>query len=90
MDRHPKGPIPLPQIAQSLWQTLCSGFTSNRSLNGKSLEVLLNSPYDLIANRFKASDGSPRRDIHRTWSRLIPQMMDLLEQKRKQEEQLAA
>ena len=46
---------------------MVDSITSNRLLGGKSLEVSLNSPFDLIADRFKMPDGSPRRDIHRTW-----------------------
>jgi hypothetical protein len=59
--------------------------TSNRLLSGKSLEVSLNSPFDLIADRFKMADGRARRDIHRTWDRLLQQMLSLLEEKTKKE-----
>jgi hypothetical protein len=55
--------------------------TSNRVLSGKSLEISLNSPFDLIANRFKVADGSPRRDIHRTWDRLLQKILELIERK---------
>ena len=64
--------------------------TSNRVLAGKSLEISLNSPFDLIATRFKASDGSARRDIHRTWSRLLPLMLNLLQRKQESQEKIAA
>lgn len=37
---------------------MVDSITSNRLLNGKSLEVSLNLPFDLIANRFKMPDGS--------------------------------
>ena len=69
---------------------MVDSITSNRMLNGKSLEISLNSPFDLIANRFKMTDGSPRRDIHRTWSRLIPLMLTLLERKDESQEKVAA
>ncbi|MDX2181551.1 MAG: recombinase family protein [Bryobacteraceae bacterium] len=45
--------------------------TSNRLFDGKSLEIMLNSPFHLIANRFTSQDGSPRRDIDRTWKHLF-------------------
>lgn len=64
--------------------------TSNRVLNGKSLEVSLKSPFHLIANRSKLLDGSPRRDIHRTWGRLIPRMINLLEAERQSQAKIAA
>jgi site-specific DNA recombinase len=41
---------------------MVDSLTSNRLLNGKSLELSLNSPFDLIANRTIKQDGSPRRD----------------------------
>ena len=69
---------------------MVDSITSNRVLSGKSLEISLNSPFDLIANRFKARDGSPRRDIHRTWSRLIPKMLNLIQRKQESQEKIAA
>jgi len=69
---------------------MVDSLTSNRLLSGKSLEISLGSPFDVIADRAKVVDGSPRRDIHRTWSRLILVMMNLLEEKRKKEEAMAA
>jgi hypothetical protein len=48
--------------------------TSNRLFDGKALEVTLTSPFDLIANRFISQDGSPRRDIHRTWKCLLAKL----------------
>jgi len=69
---------------------MVDSITSNRMLAGKSVEISLSSPFDLIGNRYKSTDGRPRRDIHRTWSRLIPLMMSLLEEKRKKEELMAA
>lgn len=64
--------------------------TSDRLLSGKSLEISLKSPFNLIANRFKSTDGSARRDIHRTWAVLIPQMMHLLQLKQESQEKVAA
>ena len=37
---------------------MVDSITSNRVLNGNSLEISLSSPFDLIANRFKVTDGS--------------------------------
>ncbi len=55
--------------------------TSNRLLDGKSLEVSLNSPFDAIANRFEKQDGSPRRDIHRTSRRLLKTLTQIIHSK---------
>jgi site-specific DNA recombinase len=52
--------------------------TSNRLLNGKSLEVTLSSPFHAIANRYKATDGSPRRDIPRTWHTLLSRLLPMI------------
>jgi site-specific DNA recombinase len=64
---------------------MVDSLTSNRMLNGKSLEVTLNSPFNLIANRNITQDGSPRRDIHRTWNHLLPRILNLLERKQESE-----
>ena len=64
--------------------------TSNRVLNGKSLEISLNSPFDLIATRTQMHYGSPCRDIHRTWHRLLPLMLNVLERKQDSQEKIAA
>jgi site-specific DNA recombinase len=64
--------------------------TSNRALNGKSLEVTLSSPFDAIAKRFENISGSPRRDIHRTWHRLLPKLLNLLQRKQQSQEKIAA
>jgi hypothetical protein len=64
--------------------------TSNRVLNVNSLEISLKSPFHLIAARSEMMDGSPRRDIHRTWSRLIPRMLNRLERNQYSQEQVAA
>jgi len=55
--------------------------TSNRLLNGKSLEVTLSSPFDAIANRFERQDGSPRRDVHRTSMRLLQTLAQIIHSK---------
>ncbi|MGA2434699.1 MAG: recombinase family protein [Bryobacteraceae bacterium] len=57
---------------------LVDTITSDRLLNGKQLEVMLNLPFNAIANRTECADGSPRRDTHRTWSELFPQMLAAL------------
>ena len=69
---------------------LVDTITSNRLLDGKSLEVMLNSPFDVIASRTETSDGSPRRDVHRTWKRLLPTLMKLLQRKHESQEKIAA
>jgi site-specific DNA recombinase len=65
---------------------MVDSLTSNRLLNGKALEISLNSPFDLIATRSKSQDGSPQRDIHRTLRQLLSRIMKTLQ--RKQESQL--
>jgi len=69
---------------------MVDAMTSNRLLSGKSVEIILTSPFDLIANRYRSIDGSPSRDIHRTWDRLIPKMMTFFERKQELEETVAA
>ena len=66
---------------------MVDSLTSNRLLNGKSLEISLNSPFDLIATRSKLRRGSPQRDIHRTLRMLLSRIMKSLQ--RKQESQLS-
>ena len=69
---------------------MVDSLTSNRLLNGKILEVSLNSPFDAIANRVTKQDGSPRRDIHRTWRPLLPILLRLIEHKNEAQEKVAA
>jgi hypothetical protein len=69
---------------------MVDSLTSNRRLREKSLMMSLNSPFDLIADRTNQQDGSPRRDIHRTWRRLLPQIYGLLQRKLEAEEQIAS
>ncbi len=45
---------------------LLDSVTSNRFVSGKTAEIMLSLPFRLIANRFKYTDGSPRRNIPRT------------------------
>ena len=59
-------------------RNLVDTVTSNRLLNGKSLEVLLNSPFEAIANRFESVNGSPRRDVHRTAKRLFQALAQIV------------
>lgn len=69
---------------------MVDSLTSNRILNGKLLEVTPSSPFDLIAARTKLADGSPRRDTHRTWRRLLPMMLNVLQRKQESQEKIAA
>jgi hypothetical protein len=55
--------------------------TSNRLLDGKSLEVSLNSPFAAIANRFESVDGSPGRDVPRTSMRLLQTLTQIIHSK---------
>jgi hypothetical protein len=67
---------------------MVDSLTSNRLLSGKSLEISLTSPFDLIATRSKVLDGSPHRDTHRTSKLLLSRIMKALQ--RKHESQLPA
>lgn len=69
---------------------MVDSLTSNRVLDGKLLEITPSSPFDLIATRSKFIDGSPRRDIHRTWSRLLPLLLHLIQSKQEPQEKIAA
>jgi hypothetical protein len=69
---------------------MVDSLTSNRLLNGKLLEVTPSSPFDLIATRSKTVDGSPQRDIHRTWQGLLPTILNLIQRKQKLQEKIAA
>jgi hypothetical protein len=57
---------------------LVDTLTSNRLLNGKSLEVTLSSPFDLIASRVTKQDGSPRRDTPRTMPQLLKRLASVI------------
>lgn len=57
---------------------LVDTLTSNRLLSGKSLEVTLDSPFDAIASRSKKLDGGPSRDVDRTWTDLLPRLINIL------------
>jgi hypothetical protein len=59
-------------------------------LNGKLLEITPSSPFDLIATRSQIADGSPQRDIPRTWKRLLPMMLDVIQRKQESQEKIAA
>jgi len=61
---------------------MVDSLTSNRLLNGKALEISLNSPFDLMATHSKTRDGSPQRDIHRTLRQLLSRIMKTLQRKR--------
>jgi hypothetical protein len=69
---------------------MVDSLTSNRLLNGKLLEVTPSSPFDLIATRSKTVDGSPQRDIHRTWQGILPTILNLIQRKQKLQEKIAA
>ncbi|HEY2933112.1 MAG TPA: recombinase family protein [Acidobacteriota bacterium] len=58
---------------------LVENLTSNRLVIGKNAEFMLKVPFDLIANRFEYSTGSPLRDRLRTWDELIPKIEMILQ-----------
>lgn len=57
---------------------LVDSLTSNRLLNGKSLEISLALPFQEVADRFRNSNGAPRRDVPRTWHALLPRLLSLI------------
>lgn len=57
---------------------LVDSLTSNRVVEQKSLEISLVSPFHAIANRSQIADGSPRRDVPRTCSRLLKSLLQLV------------
>jgi site-specific DNA recombinase len=50
---------------------MVSILTSNRHVDGKSLDLRPSLPFQEIANRFKDSSCAPERAIPRTWDRLL-------------------
>jgi DNA invertase Pin-like site-specific DNA recombinase len=69
---------------------LVDSLTSNRLVNSKTLDVSLLSPFDEIADRSKLEHGSPRRDVARTWTRLLPRILTSLQRKQESQEEIAA
>lgn len=57
---------------------LVDSLTSNRTLNGKLPEITLAFPLQAVADRFKSTDGGPRRDVPRTWKRLLHRFLRLV------------
>jgi site-specific DNA recombinase len=45
--------------------------TSNRTVDRKNVIVMLNSEYEIVANRNTSSDGSPSKGVARTMDELI-------------------
>ena len=54
--------------------------TSNRELDGKNVVIEPSVPFYEVANRFKLFDGGPKRDIPRTWDRLLDRLAQLAKQ----------
>ena len=76
---------------------LVKSLVENFSWRDGKLTTCWKNQYKIIAERAEKDPkiiniffGSPRRDIHRTWSRLIPLMMNLLERKNESQEKIAA
>jgi len=67
---------------------LLDALTSNRIIDRKTPTIMLSLPFRAIADRPKSADGSPRRDIHRTWKCLLAMMMTLLQPKQEVPEKL--
>jgi len=57
---------------------LLDALTSNRVVDRKNPTIMLSLPFRMVADRTKFEDGCPRRDIARTWSILLPQLLSQL------------
>ena len=57
---------------------LISGLTSDRKVFGNSVKIKLNSPFEMVANRYRVTGGSPSQDNPRTWNALIPKLCTAL------------
>jgi len=51
--------------------------TSNRTVDGKKLQLALSNPFQTVANRSKNLYGDPHRDIPRTWDPLLEELTRL-------------
>lgn len=69
---------------------LLDSLTSDRVVFGKTPEIMLALPFNEVANRFECSNGGPQRDIPRTWSRLLPALLKLIQLKQESQEKVAA
>jgi DNA invertase Pin-like site-specific DNA recombinase len=54
--------------------------TSNRELDGKNVVIEPSVPFYEVANRFILFNGGPKRDIPRTWDRLLDRLAQLAKQ----------
>lgn len=54
---------------------LLRAVTSNRTVSSKNVEITLQTPFAEVANRHKYSNGSPRRDRHRTLDELLQKLI---------------
>ena len=57
---------------------LINMLTSNRCVNGKSVKIMLDLPFSMVANRFNVTSGSPPRSTPLVWDSLIHKILDLL------------
>jgi len=61
---------------------LVKTLSSNRTVNGKSLMIMLNTPFNLIANRFSVPGGRPfhtaGRDVPHIWDELLSRLSTIL------------
>jgi site-specific DNA recombinase len=53
--------------------------TSNRTVDGKSPEIMLRLPFDELANRPQSVNGGPSRVIARTWRPLLERLMTVFQ-----------
>lgn len=57
---------------------LINTLTSNRLVDGKSLKVMLDLPFNMVANRFNVPGGRASRSTPRTWDSLIHKILTML------------
>jgi len=69
---------------------LLDSVTSNCTVDGKVPIITLKLPFSTVAERSNCRDGRPRRDRHRIWRRLIPELIRLMKCKTEPQEKIAA
>lgn len=60
-------------------RTLAKTLTSNLAIGPKKVEITLNAEAQKIANRQLVLDSSPNRGVHRTWDKLLTELVRMFE-----------
>lgn len=59
---------------------LLKELTSNLTATAENIAVTLKTEAELIATRYETANGVPRRDVRRTWDRILPKLLMLFVQ----------